>query len=277
MDSNLPRFIAVSRDDYDDSIKIGKKEYSCYSLKKMKRKYPNGGYDLLGEAVWHSQKDPVASFTNSDADDTALQVSSYHSYDRLLYEKVGYVLIDEAEKKYILLLKNRLSYLLLWLVLLLGIVISMSLTLSSVFGPREGGNVDYIQPQHDVNVQTFDDGNGSQKMDAAKGGGAVSMTFSKSVSVNLSSNTIQIFVGNPIRSNQNMSVQIIVTADGKDNNIGESGLIVPGKSLKKIVYKPGGIALSAGNYDGYINVRYYNNSGEKALIESHINVAITVK
>lgn len=128
----------------------------------------------------------------------------------------------------------------------------------------------------DAEVHATDIGDaGADKLAQPDGGGAVSLTYSTEVSVDLSDAQAHLTFANPSKSNQSMVLQIIV----QDTVVAQSGTIEPGKQVDTLDLLDGAAQeLSAGGYDGTLLVLYYQpDSGEKATVNTEIPVNITVE
>ena len=114
---------------------------------------------------------------------------------------------------------------------------------------------------------------GDKKLDQPEGGGAVSLTYSKDVSIDLSDKNVTLLFGNPSRSNQTMVVQIVI----QDNIIVQSDTLAPGYQVKKLALDDGS-KLKPGTYSGKFKILYFDpNSGEKAVVNTEIPIDIEVK
>ena len=114
---------------------------------------------------------------------------------------------------------------------------------------------------------------GDEKLEQPEGGGAVSLTYTKDVVIDLSDNKVSLLFGNPSRSNQGMVLQIII----QDKVIVQSGTLKPGVQVKELDLT-GNAKLQPGVYDGKFNVLYYDvNSGDKAVVNTEIPIEINVK
>ena len=114
---------------------------------------------------------------------------------------------------------------------------------------------------------------GDKKLDQPKGGGAVSITYSKDVTIDLSDKTVTLLFGNPTRSNQSMVLQIVI----QDNVIVQSDTLAPGYQVKKLDLKTD-IGLKPGTYKGKFNVLYYDSdTGKKAVVNTEIPIDIDVQ
>jgi hypothetical protein len=114
---------------------------------------------------------------------------------------------------------------------------------------------------------------GSQ--DLSYGGGSVSLTYMREVTVDLSEKQAKLLFANPGKSNQDMVIQIII----QDVVICQSGTLTPGHQVKMLdLLKGTEKLLSAGVYEGKFNILYYHpESGEKAIVNTEIPVTITVQ
>lgn len=133
---------------------------------------------------------------------------------------------------------------------------------------------DYAPQQEEQNAQTIP-GDSGEKMDKPEGGGSVSLTYSRDVSVDLTSKTAALVFANPGRSNQDIVLQIVI----RDTVIVQSGTLKPGNQVTTLNLLAGlEQKLSAGIYEGYFNVLYYDQeTGEKSIVNTQIPVTITVK
>lgn len=161
-----------------------------------------------------------------------------------------------------------------WVILLLIILIaSIGVTVWAVFFRNTTPTLapDYAPREREENAEPFDDGD-SEKMEQQEGGGAVNLTYSKEVSVDLSDGSVNLMFANPKRSNQSILLQVVV----HDTVIVQSGLLEPGYQLTKLALWDNA-KLSAGDYDGKLVILFYQpDSGEKAMINTEIPVIIKV-
>ena len=127
-------------------------------------------------------------------------------------------------------------------------------------------------PGDEENGESMGD-EGANKLDQPEGGGAVSLTYTKDVTIDLSENKVSLLFGNPSRSNQGMVVQIII----QNKVIVQSGTLKPGIQVKQLNLT-GNAKLQPGTYAGKFNVLYYDvNSGEKAVVNTEIPIDIKVQ
>lgn len=133
---------------------------------------------------------------------------------------------------------------------------------------------DYAPVEEETNAQPIGDDD-SEKMEAEEGGGAVSLTYSNEVTIDLSDKTASLLFANPGKSLQDMVVQIVI----KDTVIVQSGTLKPGNQVTKLNLLDGAEKeLQPGGYDGTFVVFYYDqDSGEKAVVNTEIPITVTVK
>lgn len=113
----------------------------------------------------------------------------------------------------------------------------------------------------------------TSKLEQQEGGGAVSLTYSKEVTVNLNDRTAELLFQNPAKSNQNIVLQILI----KDTVVAQSGLIEPDYGIKKLALLEN-VDLQKGEYEGNFNVLYYDaKTGEKAIVNTSIPISVVVK
>ena len=178
--------------------------------------------------------------------------------------------IKENEKK------SKKSLIVIILLLLL-ILILAGVSVWAIFFRDRGGAVlapDYAPIQQDSNATDIE-GDSTDKLEAPDGGGAVGITYSDKVVINLSDKTVSMLFQNPGRSLNNMVLMIFA----QDELLFQSDLLTPGKQIlsipleKKVLSK-----LQPGGYDGKFVVAFYDpDTGEKAMIDSAIKISNEVK
>ncbi len=179
---------------------------------------------------------------------------------------------NEREKKD----KNKEKRLLLLLLLLLLIaVIAVCISVWAIWFREKAPvlNPDYAPRDPEENAEPIGD-DGDQKLEQPEGGGAVSLTYAKQVSISLSQKSASLLFANPTKSNQDMVLQLVID----DVVIFQSGKLMPGNKVSTLKL-PDGIEerLAAGGYDGKFVVFYYDcKSGERAIINTEIPVSVTV-
>lgn len=160
-------------------------------------------------------------------------------------------------------------------ILLIITVIAICVTVWALFFRDSGPALapDYAPQEEEQNAETIPNDTG-EKMENPEGGGSVSLTYSREVSIDLSDETATLLFANPGKSNQDMVLQIVI----QDTVIVQSGTLKPGNQVTALELLDGAAKkLSAGTYEGNFNVLYYNpETGEKAIVNTEIPITITV-
>lgn len=115
----------------------------------------------------------------------------------------------------------------------------------------------------------------TEKMKAEEGGGAVSITYSNEVTIDLDHKKASLLFANPSKSTQNMVVQIVID----DTEIVQSDLLEAGNQVTKLdLLDNAEKQLEKGGYDGKFRVLFYDpDSGKKAAVNTEIPISITVE
>ena len=167
------------------------------------------------------------------------------------------------------------KWILLLLLLLLLLLAAVSVTIWALFF-RSAPTLspDYAPRQNEQYAEDIGD-NDDSKLTQSEGGGAVSITYTTNVDIDLSKGIAELYFANPTKSNQDMVLQIVK----KDVVIAQSGTISPGKQISRLdLLKEAPSMLSAGGYDGSFKVLYYQpDTHEKTIVNTEIPVHITVK
>ena len=158
-------------------------------------------------------------------------------------------------------------------------VAALGVTMWALFlrEPDEGGKVilnpDYAPQQREENAETIPDDT-SDKMENPEGGGAVSLTYSNEVTIDISDKAAALYFANPGKSNQDMVIQIAI----RDTVILQSGTLSPGNQVKLLNLLEGAEEmLQPGGYEGKFIVLYYDQtSGEKSMVNTEIPITINV-
>lgn len=134
--------------------------------------------------------------------------------------------------------------------------------------------LDYIPQAEEQNAQAIPNDSGLPA-DSPSGGGSVSLTYSNEITVDRSDEMASLFFANPGRSNQDMSVQIVI----HDEVIAQSGKLRPGYQITEFALLDGAAKrLAVGGYEGKFVILYYApETGEKAAVNTEIPVTITVQ
>ena len=132
---------------------------------------------------------------------------------------------------------------------------------------------DYPLPPVDEEAEDAVDGD--DKMDVESGNTGAALEWSSDVKVTISNKSASLYVRNPSRSLQNISLQLVV----KDQVVGESGLILPGKRLTTMEIKDGAFTQSGvfSPENAKLVVRYYDpTTNACAIVTTDIQVTVTV-
>lgn len=132
---------------------------------------------------------------------------------------------------------------------------------------------DYAPQNKEENAETIPDDTGD-KMENPEGGGAVSLTYSNEVTIDISDKAAALYFANPGKSNQDMVIQIAI----RDTIILQSGTLSPGNQVKLLNLLEGAEdMLQPGGYEGKFIVLYYDQtSGEKSMVNTEIPITINV-
>lgn len=134
-------------------------------------------------------------------------------------------------------------------------------------------NPDYAPQNKEENAETIPDDTGD-KMENPEGGGAVSLTYSNEVKIDISDKAAAVYFANPGKSNQDMVLQVVI----QDTVILQSGTLKPGNQVKLLNLLEGAEKmLQPGGYEGKFVVLYYDPiSGEKSMVNTEIPITINV-
>ena len=159
------------------------------------------------------------------------------------------------------------------IVILLVILIVLTVVMISVILRKKPNTLapDYAPQEVEQNAQQMSEED-NEKLDQQDGGGAVSLSYSKDVSIKLDKSIASLYFANPNKSNQDMILQIFI----QDSLAAQSGLMPPGYEINEMDLSKD-ISLSEGLYEGKFIVSYYQrDSGEKAMINTEIPLTIEV-
>lgn len=157
-------------------------------------------------------------------------------------------------------------------------VIALAVTIWALFFRDNTAVVlapDYAPQEEEQNAESLlEEEDDTEKLEQPQGGGAVSLTYSTQVSIDLDKKQANLMFANPSKSNQDMVVQIAV----KDEVIVQSGILKPGNKVTTLDLIEGSEKkLAQGGYDGKFVILYYNQeSGEKAMINTEIPLKVEV-
>lgn len=199
---------------------------------------------------------------------------------------------------------NKKNLLILLLILLTAAAITTTIV---VLTSRDSVPVGTYPPvSEDVNKQPLPD-TSDAPLSNPEGGGAVSLTYSKTVTAETGNSAAAMLFGNPGKSNQSIVVEMQITDEvllkklGKTGRtaedvkkieqaadydsassrmtIAQSGLIKPGFQIQTMQLKalPDGTVLPAGEYSAVYYILAYNaDTNERAIVNTQIPITITV-
>lgn len=257
--------------DHDRKLKFEGQEIFCYSKKQLDKLYPGGGYRVVGEVCHNNKKEEIAQLRiNKESH----KVSQIGGHSKLLYKRVSYVCV--GDDLYIAILKNQIPF----FIILFGLLVALALALTLTLGGEDGPIVidpDHPLPDVDSNSTQIEDDD-SQKPDVEEGGGSVSMIYTLSANVSLSTGEASIYFKNPNASSHDVSVELYIVSGESEYLVAQSGLIKAGYALNTLSLDKDGPQLSEGVYTGLYRLRCYDPvSGEMALVAPEITgVEITV-
>lgn len=163
-------------------------------------------------------------------------------------------------------------------IIILSIVtmVALGLTVWSVFF-REPDIIltpDYAPQKIEQNQEPIAN-DSNEKMNVEKGGGAVSISYSDKVTVDLSDKKATLNFANPNKSTQDMVIQIVI----QDQILVQSGKLTPGNKVSVLDLLNGAEKkLLPGGYEGKFTILYYDpNTGEKAVVNTEIPISVTVQ
>lgn len=268
---NLPR------NDYDQTIKLEGTKIPCYSKKKMDKLYSEESmYTIVGETKRKNKKDEIATL---NVWRSKFIVSKLEDNSKVFYRKAGFVAVGPDQ--YVVLLKHRFAFLFWFFGLLLGLLLAGLLLWSALFDRPEPTIIDpdHPLPSEDPYAEALPEAEaGGEKADSEDGGGSVSMIYTLSAEVTLSTGQVRIYFRNPTDSNHDIKLVLYALSGGKEYPLAQSGLLKAGNGLETMELIEGAAQLQSGTYSGKYKLYYYDSlTGEKALVEPEItDLVITV-
>ena len=129
-------------------------------------------------------------------------------------------------------------------------------------------------PQGTEENQTPIGGNQGDKLESPEGGGAINVTYSTNVTVDLSEDRVTLMYANPHASNQNVAISIMIG----DLVIAKTDLINPGNKVETLPLDPEAKSkLQSGGYDAKLVIRAYDpETNEKSMVDTQGEIIVTV-
>ena len=135
---------------------------------------------------------------------------------------------------------------------------------------------EYAPQTVDPNADLIKDGDDT-KMSAAEGGGAVSLEYTKEVSIRLADKSVSLLYRNPSKSTKDAVLQLILISEETETVVAQSELLPAGYQSSKMDLMDTA-TLSAGRYEGKFNLLYYDPvTGERAIVNTNIPVTVDVE
>lgn len=183
---------------------------------------------------------------------------------------------EEKKKKGIVFFLGKREKIFLIIIALITVA-AIGVTIWALFfrKPDDSGlTPDYAPQETEDNAEPMPD-NGNDKLESPDGGGAVALSYTKNVAIDISSEKAVLNFGNPQESNKDMLVQIVI----QDTILVQSGRLTPGHKVTQLDLLEGAAKkLQPGGYEGKIVVLFYDQkSGEKAMLNAEIPVTIQVQ
>ena len=277
------------KNDYDKRIRIKGENVLCYSESRLKTAYPELDKSTIHEARCYSEnekKPPKKGGPSKYEQKTvgemhfganSVGVSKAASINPFLYKKAGYVCTGDG--RFVALHVSRVPFLVAIASIIT--VIAVAVVLLFFLLGREQPPVivpDHPLPPIDVDIVPDTDGKETQAQ-SPEGGGSVSMIYTLSAKITLSTGNVDIHFKNPKASNHSVAMQFYVVSGGEEYLVAESGLIPSGNGLYTLKVSEKAPQLSEGTYEGLYRVMYYDPiTGVRAHVQSDISdVVVSVK
>lgn len=258
------KYTVFSVSDYDKKIKLDRDTYYGYSEKKLKKRYPEDNYTVVGELKLDRDKKKIGELTTGEA------VSELNTYSRVFNRKKGYLCV--GQDTYILVLRPRIP-LLLWFLLgalLLALLIALLLQF-----PKEPTVINPDAPLPDISPIIDDQ---SVKPEVDEGDGSVTMIWTLAAEADLTDGKVEVYFKNPNASTHDVEVELYVISGGEEILIARSDRVKAGYALNRMDILRS-VSLSEGIYKGLYRVIGYDPAtGEQAAYLPQIpDVLITAK
>lgn len=182
---------------------------------------------------------------------------------------------NEEKKKGALILGKKEKIFLIIIALIT--VAAIAVTVWALFfrKPDDSGlTPDYAPESTEDSAILIPDDTNKDKLESPDGGGAVSLSYTKDVAIDISEEKAVLNFANPYESTQDMVVQIVI----QDVILVQSGRLTPGHKVNQLDLLEGAAKkLQAGKYEGKLVILFYDQaSGEKAMLNAEIPVTIKV-
>lgn len=127
---------------------------------------------------------------------------------------------------------------------------------------------DYAPAELEPNAVPYTDDLDTGKLTASSGGGAVSISYTKRVTVNRAEGTATLDYANPSSSVNYVALQLVlVDSAGREAVLGQSGMLKPGTKLETLALTD--TSCQPGSYGGKFVLTFYDpETGEKAILNT---------
>lgn len=166
-----------------------------------------------------------------------------------------------------------------WLIIILIILLLLciAVTIWTLFfrKPAVVLTPDYAPQEMEENAEPIENDD-TTKLDTSEGGGAISIEYVDSVSIDLSEEKVSLEYANPGKSTQNVVIQIVI----QDEIIVQSGTIAPGNMVRELELLDGAKEkLQEGVYSDakLVILSYDPETGEKAMVNTEGQITVTVQ
>ncbi len=107
-------------------------------------------------------------------------------------------------------------------------------------------------------------------------GHTASMRYSGHITIKPDEELIDLYFENPIRSRKSILLKIVGDINGKNITLAETEKILPGEKITSIKYKADK-NIEKGQYLGKFELYFYNEEGQEEIVNSSMNINITVE
>ena len=262
----------VIKNDYNQSVRINHRDVKCYSRKMLKEIYPKGNYVLVGETFENNKKEKINTIVLAKKE---LIVSEYGKNSKILYARSGYIAI--SENKYLVLLQNRIPFILLLLGIIFIGIIAIIWGYKVIFGTPAITPEYPLPPEDEESIDIVNDNSVNTENESEN---YASIKVAREVSIDLKSKKVNFIYQNFNASNKDAVVTLCIIKDDTEYAIARSGLVKSGKEIKTMnLLDDNNIKLKQGVYKGRIKIDFYDETtGEKAATSTDFDdVDVTVR
>lgn len=227
--------------DYPDKtfIYFDDSRWAYYSLKAMRKKYPEGGYKLMGEVTKKKGKKEENPIEKDK--DAVLYVQPLKTYKKPCYRRIGFI-YSEDKGSYVLVKKSN------FLFILLGILLSMLLIGGIVWVFMNQS----VQPKLDPNASAFD---AKLERPASWDDSKILVPGYDTLKMSAGSDMVYVALFNPKENPCYFQFKLIMDETGEE--LFSTGLVPPGSAVTSVKLPS---KLEAGIYDITIKISSFSLS-----------------